>query len=296
MAADIDLVSVIVNCHNSEKFVEECINSIIQQSYKNFEIIVWDNSSTDRTNEIISQLAITEKRIKFYRGEKFLTLGSARNKALFRCSGEWIAFLDSDDLWNSNFLSDQISALKGRENEFFGFGHVTVFSDSELPLTQNENADRSISIKFNAFQSLLKGNFLYFSSIVMSRSALNYVENFNDLFVQAEDYELLLRLTQKYRALQTGHVYYRNHVNNTSKKQTKELYAESIKILRPYLSYSSAKIHYAFNITKLAIFCLKKRELPYLRIILKESKYNNFYLIFGLILLTSYKLKKFIKL
>jgi glycosyltransferase involved in cell wall biosynthesis len=296
MVESTDLVSVVVNCHNSEKFVEDCINSIIQQNYKNFEIIVWDNNSSDRTQEIISQLAKMEKRIKFYRGEKFLTLGSARNKALLKCSGEWIAFLDSDDLWNSDFLSDQVSALKGKENEFFGFGHVTVFSNSELPLTQNENADRSISIKFNVFQSLLKGNFIYFSSIVMSRSALNYVENFNNLFAQAEDYELLLRLTQKYQALQTGHVYYRNHADNTSKKQTKELYVENIKLLRPHLSYSSAKINYAFNIAKLAIFCFKKRELSFLRIILKESKYNNFYLVFGLILLSTYKLKKFIKL
>ena len=117
MAADIDLVSVIVNCHNSEKFVEECINSIIQQSYKNFEIIVWDNSSTDRTNEIISQLAITEKRIKFYRGEKFLTLGSARNKALFRCSGEWIAFLDSDDFFKNNKILKIVKFFLDKDNK-----------------------------------------------------------------------------------------------------------------------------------------------------------------------------------
>ena len=155
-----DLVSVVVNCHNSEKYVTECINSIINQSYKDLEIIVWDNNSHDQTYEIINKLAIVEKRLKLYKGEKFLTLGSARNNALNKCSGDWIAFLDSDDVWEQNFLSDQMNALKGKENAFFGYGHVTIFYDLEFPKLQD--IDRSVSIKYDIFQNLLKGNFIFF--------------------------------------------------------------------------------------------------------------------------------------
>ena len=273
-----DLVSIVVNCHNSEKFVEECINSIIQQSYKNFEIIVWDNNSTDRTKEIISQLSITEKRIKFYKGESFLTLGSARNHALLKCSGDWIAFLDSDDLWDYNFLSDQISALKNIKNEFFGFGHVTIFNSKELPLIRNKNIERSVSVKSNIFHSLLRGNFIYFSSLVISRSALTYVEKFNDLLVQAEDYELLLRLTQKYQALQTGHAYYRIHANNTSKKQNESLYVETLEILNNYMKYRPAKIAFANCVLRYFIFSVKSKSI--LKYYGNIRQYNYIYLYF----------------
>ena len=75
-----ELVSVIVNCRNSEKFLKECINSVVNQTFKNLEIIVVDNQSTDNTKHIID--SYKDKRIKYYFTKSHLSLGAARNVAL----------------------------------------------------------------------------------------------------------------------------------------------------------------------------------------------------------------------
>lgn len=291
MSLETHLVSVIVNCYNSEKYISECINSIINQTYLNFEIVVWDNKSEDQTRQIIANIAKDEKRLKLYAGEKFLALGAARNQALNKCIGDWIAFLDSDDVWDRNFLSDQMNALKGKDHEYFGYGHVTIFENSELSSMQNTN--RSILTNDDIGQELLKGNFIFLSSLVISRPAVNYIKSFNDDFVQAEDYELLLRLANKYKGLQVGHVYYRNHANNTSKNQGKELYIENLKILEPYLSYMSAKVNYSFNLAEFFIHSLNKGIIGDFWIVLKRSKFNYLYLSLGLAYLFAHNLKKF---
>ena len=91
------LVSIIVNCFNGELFLKDCISSIINQTYKNWEIIFWDNLSTDKSKEILK--SFPDKRIKYFCTEKFTTLYEARNLAINKSSGDYIAFLDTDDWW-----------------------------------------------------------------------------------------------------------------------------------------------------------------------------------------------------
>ena len=94
------LVSVIINCHNGEKFLKDCISSIINQTYSNLELIFWDNKSEDNSAKIIKEFE--DKRIKYFYSEKFLSLYEARNKAINRSSGEYITIFDTDDLWENN--------------------------------------------------------------------------------------------------------------------------------------------------------------------------------------------------
>lgn len=285
------LVSVVVNCYNSEKYISECLSSIISQTYVNFEIIVWDNKSKDQTREVIQDLAINEKRLRLYTSDKHLPLGAARNQALNKCNGDWISFLDSDDVWDRNFLSDQMNALQGKEQEYFGYGHVTTFDNSELSI--EHDAKRNLVLKHNILKNLLRGNFIFFSSLVISRPAMNYVRFFNNDFVQAEDYELLLRLAEKYNALQVGHVYYRNHATNTSKNQSKELYIETLQILEPYLSNFEGTVHYSLNLAKFATFSFKSQTVGDFWIVLERSKLNLLYLSLGLAYLLVSNLKNF---
>ena len=100
------LVSVIVNCHNGQAFLRDCINSIINQTYKNWELIFWDNCSSDKSKEILE--SYSEKRIKYFRAEKFTTLYEARNLALKKASGDYISFLDTDDWWSANKIEKQL--------------------------------------------------------------------------------------------------------------------------------------------------------------------------------------------
>ena len=100
------LISIIMNCHNGEVFLKESINSVINQTYKNWELIFWDNFSNDRSKEIL--LKFSDNRIKYYCAEKFTSLYEARNLAIKKTSGEFISFLDTDDWWDPKRLEKQI--------------------------------------------------------------------------------------------------------------------------------------------------------------------------------------------
>ena len=285
-------VSVVINCHNSEKFIEECLASVMNQSYKDFEVIVWDNKSDDLTEDIVRKSARLDSRIKYFRGENFVPLGSARNLALEKCDGNWIAFLDSDDLWDHDFLTDQMSALAGKESSTFGYGFVTEFLQNSAAIQNFGKEERKMTPGISIYKKLLSGNFLYFSSLIFSREALDFLKNFKEEFVQAEDYELLLRLSEKFQAIQTGHVYYRLHENNLSKSQTAELYTETLLILENHKDNFSARLFSALNLINLGLLSIKKRDLNLFRKIKSRVKINLFYLFLGIGLLIAQKAKK----
>ena len=100
------LISVIVNYHNGEKYLERCIKSIISQEYKNFEIIAWDNASTDNSKKIIEKFK--EAKIRYFRHPIKENLYKARNRAIEKSSGQLIAFLDSDDWGEENDLAETV--------------------------------------------------------------------------------------------------------------------------------------------------------------------------------------------
>ena len=109
------LVSIIINCYNSDKYIKQTIDSVLTQTYDNWEVIFYDNASTDDTKEIISSYNNVNFRI--FTSPINILLGAARNEAIKLANGEYIAFLDSDDYWHSSKLEKQI------------FNHTTVPSN-----------------------------------------------------------------------------------------------------------------------------------------------------------------------
>ena len=109
-------VSVIMNVHNGEEFIEEAILSVIKQKYQNWELIMWDNKSIDKTSLIIGKFK--DNRIRYFKSDQFDKLYSARNKAINKSEGELISFLDADDLWLPNKLSSQIKVMSNNKIDF----------------------------------------------------------------------------------------------------------------------------------------------------------------------------------
>lgn len=103
------LVSVIMPSWNTSNFMAESIQSVIDQTYENWELIIVDDCSTDNTDEVVAKF--TDKRIRYFKNEKNSGAALSRNRALREARGEWIAFLDSDDLWNSEKLEHQINFM-----------------------------------------------------------------------------------------------------------------------------------------------------------------------------------------
>lgn len=103
------LVSVIMPSWNTGKFIAESIQSVIDQTYENWELIIVDDCSTDNTDAVVAKF--TDKRIRYFKNEKNSGAALSRNRALREAKGEWIAFLDSDDLWNPDKLEHQINFM-----------------------------------------------------------------------------------------------------------------------------------------------------------------------------------------
>lgn len=159
------LISVIMPTYNAERFITDSIKSIINQSYQSWELIVIDDCSTDGTAEIIESFSDT--RIHYYKCEENLGVAQARNFGISKATGEWIAFLDSDDLWAPTKLEKQVSFLEKNETVSF------VFTASAFI---NENGDRLSYIlpapKKVTSKELLKQNVLSCSSILIAKKHL----------------------------------------------------------------------------------------------------------------------------
>jgi len=106
-------VSIIMNCFNSAAFLREAIESVYAQTYKDWEIIFWDNASTDKSAEIAKSF---DDKLKYFKGERTVPLGHARNLAIEKARGKYIAFLDCDDMWLPHKLAKQVVILDERDD------------------------------------------------------------------------------------------------------------------------------------------------------------------------------------
>lgn len=125
------LVSVVMPMHNNAKFVLESIDSVLSQTYSNFELLVVDDGSSDGSFDLVSKIA--DPRIKLFRNEKSLGAAGARNVALRNAKGKYVAFLDADDLWKPKKLETVISIME-REGSSFVFSDYDVASEDLTPL------------------------------------------------------------------------------------------------------------------------------------------------------------------
>ena len=117
------LVSIIMPSWNTERFIAKSIQSVIDQTYINWELIIVDDCSTDNTDEVVKPF-LDDARIKYFKNEKNSGAALTRNKAMRAASGEWIAFLDSDDLWVPKKLEHQIKFMEEK-------GYVLSYTEYE---------------------------------------------------------------------------------------------------------------------------------------------------------------------
>ena len=135
-------VSILMNCYNSALFLKESLDSVMCQSYEDWEIIFWDNQSTDNSAEIIKQY--NDKRIKYFYAPMHTSLYKGRSQALKHCEGKYLAFLDCDDLWMTDKLEKQINIFE-RNTEVVLVHSNTIFFDSDTKKEKILNSKKRIS-------------------------------------------------------------------------------------------------------------------------------------------------------
>lgn len=120
-----ELVSIIMPSYNTAKFISETIDSVLTQTYTNWELIIVDDCSIDNTDEVVKSF-LSDDRIKYIKNEKNSGAAFSRNRALCEAKGKWIAFLDSDDLWFPEKLEKQISFMKKNDYRFSYTNYIEI--------------------------------------------------------------------------------------------------------------------------------------------------------------------------
>ena len=207
-------VSIIVNCHNGENYLSKCINSILNQTYKNWEIIFWDNNSNDKSLKIIK--SFKSPKIKIFKSKKKLKLYDARNFALKKVDGEYIAFLDVDDFWLNNKIEQQIKILK-KNNVDICYTNFFIKNKNKLSSFRKKKLPSGKISK-----EILLDYPIYISTVLLKAKTLfknNF--SFNPKYEILGDFDLFYKLSKKFRfkAIQQPLSVYRSHSGNTSKKR-----------------------------------------------------------------------------
>ena len=214
------LISIIINCFNGEKYLNECLNSVRNQDYKDFEVIFWDNNSKDDSRVIFERFS--DKRFKYFNDYEHVDLYHARNKALKKTKGKFITFLDVDDLWYPFKLSEQIKTFK--ENPDYGFCYSNfMFLDDN-----NNKLKKAINYKLpsgNLQNYLLKKYNVCISSLMFKKEiALENKLEFNNNFNMIGDLDFVLKFAgySKGIGINKTMVIYRRHEKNLTRLKYKK--------------------------------------------------------------------------
>jgi glycosyltransferase involved in cell wall biosynthesis len=188
-------VSVLMNCYNGEKYLREAIDSVYAQTYTDWEIILWDDASTDRTEEIARSY---DAKLRYFKGEKSISLGQARNYALGKASGEFIAFLDQDDLWMPQKLEMQIPLFKTDEKIGIVISDSYIFNDTEEIVKQIHRRKKPPT--GYVFKELLKNYFISLETTIIRRVALESLNYwFDERFTMIEEVDLFTRIAYEWK-------------------------------------------------------------------------------------------------
>lgn len=249
------LVSIIMNCYNSDEYLQIAINSAINQSYTNWEIIFWDNQSTDKSAQIVKSFG--DDRIKYFYAPVHTPLGEARNLAIEKANGEWVCILDCDDIWHEDKLKASFEQLNKYEHK----DETSLLYSKTIYIDENgEEFGRFHEHYSGRIHDLLlqKGDFVFISSAIFRKDVLNKVGKIDVNLHYAEDYDVLLKVTKNYYALciDEFHTFYRVHRNNLTSRKVYEYDVENFEFLNKYAKDNNL----GFNLKK-AIFLENSKRM-----------------------------------
>jgi len=157
------LVSIITPSYNSARFINECVSSVLEQTYTNWELIIVDDASDDNSSELISNIAARDNRIKFVFLTENIGVAGARNIALEKSKGRYIAFLDSDDIWKKEKLTKQIHFMQSH-NISFSFSSYEPMSENGMEIFK----EIKVPLKIN-YNSFLKNTIIGCLTVVLDK-------------------------------------------------------------------------------------------------------------------------------
>lgn len=240
------LVSIVMPAYCAEKYIEAAIQSVVDQTYTNWELLVLDDGSQDNTIQIVQALAKQDSRIRLYQNERNMGPAKTRNRGLDLSQGDYTAFLDSDDIWHADKLEKQV-ALAEREHADIAYCSYAIIDGNNSKRCNDFLVPSRTDLK-----GLLKKNVIGCSTVLLSRATVGDFRFSTDYY--HEDYVLWLSMLQtgkKAVGLEEVLVDYRFHASGRAANK-----ASSAKhrwhIYRSFLGLSVVQSlyylsHYALN-------------------------------------------------
>lgn len=248
-------VSVIINCHNGARYLREAIDSVFNQTFTSWEIIFWDNVSSDDSAIIAKSYG---EKLRYFRSDQKTSLYTARNNALVEARGQYVAFIDCDDLWLPNTLDVLIQKVS--KDMPIVYGAFETFRGASPPLEPKECSPGPQGWITN---SLLRRNAISIGAVLIAREVLAK-HHFRPEYNLLGDFELWIRLSQRYKIQSVGCVveFSRNHAENLSDLKSGDWAAERRKFYRQFVRENGFSrfrniVRYVFVTETKALFSLR---------------------------------------
>ena len=211
---DNPLISIIMNCYNGEKYLQEALDSVINQTYKNWELIFWDNQSTDKSVNIVH--SYNDNRIKCFYSKRHTLLYEARNLAIEKSQGGYLAFLDVDDYWDLTKLEKQMLVFS--KNSEVAIVYSNFSFKNEIKNTYKEFVNKKLP-EGMIVDKLLRKNFMGLLTVLLNRGLIDgQGEIFDSRLHIMGDYDMAIKISAKWKVacIQQALATYRWHGGNES--------------------------------------------------------------------------------
>lgn len=245
------LVSIIMPSYNTASFISQSIDSVLAQTYENWELIIVDDCSTDETKEVVSNYQKKDDRIHFFVNEKNSGAAISRNKAIELSKGEWIAFLDSDDIWEKDKLKNQILFMEKNRYDFT-YTKYEEINDKSEPLGIIVSGPKKIK-KWLMYGYCWPGclTVMYNQKRIGKIKVVDIKKN--------NDYAMWLKISKKANCFLYPEVlgYYRKRSGSISNHSYLQLIKWHFKLFR-YSEDMNAILSSFFTVVNLVFGCIKK--------------------------------------
>lgn len=223
------LISIIMPVWNRESMVISAIESIQKQTYSNWELIITDDGSTDGTVRKIKKELKKDRRIKLYES-KHVGVCRARNNSINKSNGEWVAFLDSDNQWNPDYLSTMLATLTEKKKTA-GYSAIKMFVDGKYCFRTTKHNPKLLEI----------GNYIDLNALVIKKSVLDDIGYFDKTLRRMVDYDLICRVSDYTDILYVPiiGVNYINHSDIARISTTESVYWGGVVKSRNFIPWSS---------------------------------------------------------
>ena len=260
-------ISIIMNCYNGEEFLNKALDSIVKQTYNNWELIFWDVSSSDKSKKILD--SYKEQRFKYFNSGIKKNLYHSRNEAIAVSNGEIIAFLDCDDWWHQNKLEKQVV--------FFNDETVAMVYSNYYEYHQAKKKFRKLSNK-KILSGYVQNKIIHDYHIgilttLIRRKIFKNLGGFNNFFHICGDFEFNIRMSNNHKVIGIKEhlAYYRVHNQNISRDLDKEIIELSYckEIFKKEKYYNLRKFENFLNYRKFKSTLIKKDKLNAFKMFLK---------------------------